>query len=135
MTVIRFIRSLGYRNLRELKDELRSTTSRQDIDNLLDRHKLHHQYSGTLKESLDLEIKSLLEAYDQSTTKKWKEITDILSSCKRVYVLGFQTSKGLALDFCTRLQYVRRGVVFVDNTTGIYLDVFGEPVDNSCVVL
>lgn len=135
MTVIRFIRSLGYQNLRQLKDELRSATSRQHIDNVLDRHKLQGHYSQTLKDTLDLEIKSLLEAYSQAVGKKWTDIIDILATSKNIYVLGFQTSKGLALDFSTRLQYVRKGVLFIENTSGIYLDVLGEQADDSCVVL
>jgi DNA-binding MurR/RpiR family transcriptional regulator len=135
MTVLRFIRLLGYKNLKALKADLRTTASELDVDNILERHKLHRGSSRTLKESLDLEIKSLVDAYAQVATEKWRDISRLLASTSNVYVVGFQTSKGLALDFCTRLQYVRRGVNFVENTSGIFLEVLGEAARGSCIVL
>src|SRR5262249_44265102 len=74
-------------------------------------------------------------AYSQTTTEKWKQIIRLLATVKHVYVVGFQTSKGLALDFSTRLQYVRRGVWFVENTSGIFLEALGEDHRDSCIVL
>lgn len=135
MTVIRFIRSLGYKNLKGLKADLRKAMLPHDVDNVLERHKLHKDFSQTLRESLDLEINSLIEAYAQTRTDSWKEITRLLVSSHKVFVVGFQTSKGLALDFATRMQYVRKGVIFVENTSGIFLGVFGEPARDSCIIL
>jgi DNA-binding MurR/RpiR family transcriptional regulator len=135
MTVIRFIRSLGYKNFKDLKADLRKATSQRDVDDVLERHKLHKGFSQTLKESLDLEIKSLIDAYTQTQTDNWKEIIRLLASVNKVYVVGFQSSKGLALDFSTRLKYVRKGVNFVENTSGIFLDIFGESARDSCIIL
>ena len=54
---------------------------------------------------------------------------------RRVDVTGFQGSKGLALDFATRLKYARPGIRFVEGTSGNWSEVFDEEPAGSCLIL
>jgi DNA-binding MurR/RpiR family transcriptional regulator len=137
MTVIRFVRTLGYANLKDLKRELKGTVAGNgvDLDDVLERFRIRRDGSNALHDSLELELRSLIAAYDQAATEKWREIVALLARCDGLNVVGFQASKGLALDFATRLQYVRQGVRFIENVTGGYVEVLGEPAERSCLVL
>lgn len=137
MTVIRFLRSIGYSNLKELKEEIRQHLSQEenDLDNVLERFKIRTNSTALLKESLNLEIRSIVRAYELAGTDRWARIADLLATIERVHVVGFQASKGLALDFATRLKYARPGVLFIDDVNGIYSEVLESDPARTCLVL
>ncbi|MDY0870742.1 ATP-binding cassette domain-containing protein [Dongia rigui] len=134
MSVIRFIRSLGYRNLRDLKNATRGKISgdHPDVDNAMERFQVHHD---GLAESLKLELKAVVKAYELTGTKEWAGAVDLLATRRTVFVCGFQASKGLALDFANRLKYARPGVHFAEGTAGTFSEVLQAPAKESCLVL
>lgn len=137
MTVTRFVRSLGFENLRDLKNRLRAkvTEKDSDIDDSMARFQLRANLNQELQESLRLEIDAIVKAYGLTQTALWDECADLLAAVPTVYVVGFQASKGMALDFASRLLWVRPHVLFIDNASGIYGEIIAADPKRSLVVL
>ncbi|WP_162913228.1 MurR/RpiR family transcriptional regulator [Rhodospirillaceae bacterium SYSU D60014] len=137
MSVIRFIRSLGFANLRELKDRLRASYPEEEqiVDDVLDRFQVRHDDVDHLRTSLELELCAVLKAYELVATDRWQKIVDLLTRRRFIHVAGFQATKGTALDFANRLKYARSGVRFAEGSAGTYSEVLESDPKESCLVL
>lgn len=136
MTVSRFVRGLGFENLRDLKNRLRISVAEKDsdIDDYMARFKMH-EGQPALQESLRLELEAIVKAYELATTDIFDESAGMLARAGNVYVVGFQASKGLAMDFASRLLWIRPNVIFVDNTSGTYGEIICADPGQSLVVM
>lgn len=136
MTVIRFVRQLGYANLRTLKAELkaRAEAAEGGLDDRWSRFRIPAG-DDDLAESLRLEIAALVSVYDMAGSPIWRRAIDAATDAGRLHVAGFQASKGLALDFATRLRFVRPGVRFAEGLSGTWAEIFGEEDSDACVFL
>ena len=74
--------------------------------------------------SLDREMNALMAAYGLASDKRWQKLAKNIASAQEVYVAGFQTVRGVAMDFAARLEYVREGVRFLDGANGTYAELF-----------
>lgn len=137
MTVIRFIRTIGYKNFKELKNSLRGSMADAlgALDDRWSRFQVPPQDEVTLTESLRLEVAAITDVYKLANSAIWPVIIRLLAWKEAVYVTGFQASKGLALDFANRLKYARGGVRFVEGVSGTYAEILAEPVEESALVL
>lgn len=137
MTIIRFIRNLGYANLRELKEELRSGADDQDfdLDDALSRFHIHLDGINHLEASMALEIRAVLKAYELVGTSQWNTITNMLSHMDAIHIVGFQASRGLAVDFANRLKYARKNVFFAEGMTGTYSEILESDPQKNCLVI
>lgn len=137
MSVIRVIRGLGYASLKQLKDDLRNAGADEDrsIDDMLDRFRVRRDDMGDLRTSLELELRAVVKAYELTAGERWKTVVDLLAARPQVYVVGFQASKGVALDFANRLKYARPDVRFSEGAAGVYSEVLESNADESCLVL
>lgn len=148
MSVSRFVRRLGYPSFRAFKAELRAQSRRQGrpgmgeamgeaLDDRLSRWSLPEAGGAALAEVLRREVEAIIDAYELAQGPAWREAMGVVAGAGRVSVAGFQASKGLALDFATRLKWVRPGVRFVEGTSGTWSEIFAEEAEGgtSCVVL
>ncbi|HJR22659.1 MAG TPA: MurR/RpiR family transcriptional regulator [Dongiaceae bacterium] len=137
MTVLRFIRSLGFANLKALKDQLRARPPGENpaVDDALDRFRVRHDDLNHLHASLQLELSAVVKAYELVATDRWPRIVELLANRQTVYVTGFQASKGLAMDFANRLKYARPGVRFAEGTAGTFSEVLEAESSGSCLIL
>ncbi len=138
MTVTRFVRGLGFDNLRDLKNRLRVSIAEKenDVDDYMARFQTRDDdHSVALQESLKLDLEAVVKAYELTTSDVWGEAAAALAGARTVYVVGFQASKGLALDFASRLLWARPDVVFVENTSGTYGEIVLADPRDSLVVL
>ncbi|BCH25116.1 hypothetical protein MesoLjLc_48020 [Mesorhizobium sp. L-8-10] len=137
MTVTRFIRGLGFDNLRDLKNRLRDATADKDsdIDDYMTRFQVRNGRQQVLQESLRLELDAIVKAYALTATEVWEEATEALATTRTIYVVGFQASKGLAMDFASRLLWARPNVVFIDNASGTFGEIVNADPKHSLVVL
>ena len=138
MSVSRFVRRLGYENFKALKADLKAQSQRGDdseLDDRLRRWALPRGSSGALDETLRREIEAIVDVYHLARQPIWRDVLEMVVAAERVSVTGFQASKGLALDFATRLKWVRPGVRFVEGTSGTWSEIFEEAGRPSCVVL
>lgn len=132
-TVSRFLRRLGYKGLKSLKDELREEASVHSLltTTLIERM----EQPADLLAHLNKEVEALAAFADQLGSQHWRDIVARVSRAERVFVCGFQTIRGLAEDFANRLALVRPGVEFLD----LYKGVLGRWIDSHdqrcCVVL
>ncbi|WP_339490834.1 MurR/RpiR family transcriptional regulator [Pseudomonas sp. EL_65y_Pfl2_R95] len=132
-TVSRFLRRLGYKGLKSLKEELRDEVRVQSLLNttLIERV----QQPEDLVSHLHQEVAALNEFADQLASQYWRDTVAKVSQAERVFVCGFQTIRGLAEDFANRLALVRSGVEFLD----LYSGVLGHWIDSHdqrcCVIL
>lgn len=137
MTVIRFIRQIGFSNLKELKDAIKApdNAAADGMDNAFNRFQVHPLADTNLADSLQLELQAVSDAYKLTTLPRWKLCTDLLAYTENLSVIGFQASKGLALDFASRLQYVRGHVRYIEDTTGVFPEIFDYKDNNHCLLL
>jgi len=137
MTVSRFVRALGFENLRDLKNRLRITVAEKDsdIDDYMARFQMRDGRQQVLQESLRLELDAIVKAYALTTTEIWDEAAGILAKMRTIYVVGFQASTGLAMDFASRLLWARPNVIFVDNASGTFGEIITADPKHSLVVM
>ncbi|MER8692041.1 MurR/RpiR family transcriptional regulator [Mesorhizobium opportunistum] len=137
MTVTRFVRGLGFESLRDLKNRLRHSVAEKDsdIDDYMGRFQVRNTRQQVLQESLRLDLDAIVKAYALTATDLWDEAAVALAKSRTVYVVGFQASKGLAMDFASRLLWARPNVIFVDNTSGTYGEIIAADPKHSLVVL
>jgi DNA-binding MurR/RpiR family transcriptional regulator len=137
MTVSRFVRGLGFENLRDLKNRLRSQVVEKDaeVDDIMSRFQTRQGEDDVLRESLRLELDAVARAYALTTTEEFADAASLLAGERTVFVVGFQASQGLALDFASRLLWVRPNVVHVANASGTYGEIIAADPKTSVVVL
>jgi DNA-binding MurR/RpiR family transcriptional regulator len=136
-SVTRFVRRLGYADLKDLKRGLR-TKPRPDHSGL-DSAELRFRIGGKdqerLARSLAMEQRALAAAYSLAQGRIWNDIVRLLVKVDHVNCVGFQAVKGLALDFATRLRWVRPGVRFTEGLGGTFSEILSDNVRSSCVLL
>jgi DNA-binding MurR/RpiR family transcriptional regulator len=106
-----------------------------DIDDTLARFQVRDNRHRPLQESLRLELDAIVKAYTLATTPLWDQAVDQLVRARTIYVVGFQASKGLAMDFASRMLWARSNVVFVQNASGVFGEIIGADPKQSLVVL
>jgi len=58
-----------------------------------------------------------------------------LSHMDSIHIVGFQASKGLAVDFSNRLKYARKNVFFAEGMTGTYSEILDSDPQKHCLVI
>jgi len=136
MTVSRFIRGLGFKNMRELRKRLRNQAGDidSDVDDYLARFQTRDGHPDILQESLRLELDAIVKAYTLATSDLWQEAVAMIAKTRTIYVVGFQAAAGLALDFSTRLLWARPNVIFVENRSGTFGEILNGNPRQSLVV-
>lgn len=137
MTVTRFVRSLGFENLRDLKNRMRKSVADKDgeIDDYMARFEVHNSRDQELQQSLKLQLDAIVRAYALVSTEEWDRATDLLARSRDVCAAGFQASKGLAVDFAGRLLWARPNVTYTDSLTGTFGEILTADNRQSVVVL
>jgi DNA-binding MurR/RpiR family transcriptional regulator len=136
-SVTRFVRRLGYADLKDMKRGLR--TKPRSSDSSLDSAELRFRTGGKEQErlarSLEMEQRALATAYNLAHGDVWNAVVHLLTDSDHVSCVGFQAVKGLSLDFATRLRWVRPGVRFAEGLGGTYSEILTDHPKNSCVLL
>ena len=102
ITVGRYLRRLGYRNLDDLRQSLRDTpqidykpgalstaSTRQQQKHLPDRY----------AQSLELELDAITQVYRPAQSEVFQRISQRLANADAVFVLGIQSTRGIANAF------------------------------------
>lgn len=137
MTVSRFLRTLGYGGMVELKDELRGAAPDPGllVSDRIERLRAKPGPEDALRENLQLEVDALVGVYEQVGRPPWKRAIERLATCDRVFVTGFQTLAGLASDFAVRLNYLRANVSMIDGRDGVFAELLASTARSPCLVL
>ncbi|WP_025596433.1 sap1 transcriptional regulator SapR [Burkholderia sp. WSM2230] len=132
ISVGRFLRSVGYRNLDDLKRELRGTQTRPwFITDRLDEYRSERHRDGSqgisrqraaLARSLDLEIDAVRYVYGLAESEVFGRVADRVATADAVYIVGIQSTRGISNAFFSYLEYLRPRVFYSDGMSGSYVD-------------
>ncbi|MBW9104348.1 sap1 transcriptional regulator SapR [Paraburkholderia phenoliruptrix] len=132
ISVGRFLRSVGYRNLDDLKRELRGTSTRPWFitDRLeeyrserpLDDSQSPGRQRAALARSLELETEAVRYVYGLAEGEAFGCVADRVATADAVYIVGIQSTRGISNAFFSYLEYLRPRVFYSDGMSGSYVD-------------
>ncbi|HEY4147180.1 MurR/RpiR family transcriptional regulator [Pinirhizobacter sp.] len=131
MTVGRFLRTLGYAGLNELKEELRGDSPWLQLY----KNPEHRGGAASVSEDLQAEIRGVTTAHALTRTAEWSAIVKLLVGADRVSVASFHQGRFLGLGFASLMQHVKQRTVFDEGLDGAYTDLLLDSTEKSCVLL
>lgn len=139
ITVGRYLRKLGYRNLEDVKSILR------DVPNTPYKHwgvtdrlgSWTHQQSlpDRANQSLQLELEAIRYVYQLAQSEVFASISQQIADADAVVVLGIQSTRGVANTFFSHLEYLRPRVTYADGSSGSWLESLNSEYEKPYVVL
>ncbi|MHC1481661.1 MurR/RpiR family transcriptional regulator [Frateuria aurantia] len=131
MTVGRFLRTLGYDGVAELKEELRGGGTWKQLYRSLERP----VEGDAVADHLQTEIRALNGVHALVSTPEWVSVQQLLTSANRVSIASFQHAAFLGLALANLLLQLRPGVSFHPGNDGAYVDMLLDSGPDSCIVL
>ncbi|MDR0244236.1 MAG: MurR/RpiR family transcriptional regulator [Burkholderia sp.] len=150
ISVGRFLRSVGYRNLDDLKRELRGGADRPwMITDRLDEYRrvagappaertgtgTGNGSDGTLASSLERELDAIRHVYRLAEGPVFAQVADRIAQADAVFILGIQSTRGISNAFSSYLEYLRPRVFYSDGQSGSYVDSLNSEFERPyCIV-
>ncbi|WP_321787128.1 sap1 transcriptional regulator SapR [Burkholderia pyrrocinia] len=144
ISVGRFLRSVGYRNLDDLKRELRGGGDRPwMITDRLDEYRRvagtqpaeGSAGDGTLASSLERELDAIRHVYRLAEGPVFAQVADRIAHADAVFILGIQSTRGISNAFSSYLEYLRPRVFYSDGQSGSYVDSLNSEFERPyCIV-
>lgn len=137
MTVSRFLRTLGYKGLSELKEQLRADMAATSllVSGRADRIRTDSAADARLSSNLERELQATVAVYELRQSPTWQRVTKQICAAEEVFIAGFQTISGIASDFAGRLDYVRPDAAFLQSKSGTFSELFAGGSDNKLLIL
>ncbi|KAF1032718.1 MAG: hypothetical protein GAK37_00389 [Pseudomonas sp.] len=127
ITVGRFLRTLGYRNLDDVKQGLRGDPqSHWLITDRLGAFREESHQQDALDRSLLRETEAIEHAYGLARSDTFKRIVQQIVEADAVFILGIQSTRGILSAFHSHLEYIRPKVYYVDGLSGIYAETLNS---------
>lgn len=129
MTVGRFLKKLGYGDLRGVKTTLRADSPESGM--------LSRQITRKLFDNAPFKskVKALAGVHRSPTGTEWPAIVSLLSTARRVHVASFQLGRFIGLGFASALQTIRPYSYFADGSDGGYIDALLDSDPKCCIML
>jgi DNA-binding MurR/RpiR family transcriptional regulator len=127
MTVGRFIRKLGYGDLRDIKAELRAASAEGWIGGV--------SRATFAPATLQAAIQGVTDVHKIPQSAEWPRIVTTIAEARVVHVASFHVGRFLGLGFAAFLQSLRPGVRFCDGGDGAYADILLDAEPGACLVL
>lgn len=129
MTVGRFLKKIGYGDLRGVKASLRAAAPESGW--------LSRQITRALFDDapLNAKIKALTDAHHLPRGAEWPGIVSLLAAADKVNIASFQLGRFLGLGFASALHTIRPNTHFADGSDGAYVDALLDSGSRSCLVL
>ncbi|MGC1495740.1 MAG: MurR/RpiR family transcriptional regulator [Sulfitobacter sp.] len=137
-TVGRFCRAIGYGGFKDLKKNLRNDMGDQPWligDRLRDLQQRNRAGEDQLTRGLELEMAALVAVYETAQKPEWDRVVKRLARVKTVFVVGFQTERGIAQIFAHQLQYIRDKVQLLDLASGNFADLLASDDSDTALVI
>ncbi|RMQ47216.1 hypothetical protein ALQ04_01555 [Pseudomonas cichorii] len=123
ISVGRFLRSLGYRNIDDVKKSLlgddRSTWV---ITDRLGAFRQETTHGDTLERSMKREVDAIQRVYELARSETFGAIVHNLFTAEAVFIVGIQSTRGILNAFFSHLEYIRPKVYYVDGLSGTYAE-------------
>lgn len=129
MTVGRFLKKIGFGDLRGVKASLRAASPESGW--------LSRQITRTLFDDapLNAKLKALSDAHRIPGCAEWPRIVALLAGADKVNIASFQLGRFLGLGFASALQTIRPNTYFADGSDGAYVAALLDSGPKSCIVL
>lgn len=139
ITVGRYLRKLGYRNLDDVKNSLKSASSAPyrhwGVVERLDSWTQQQSQPDRLSQSLQMELEAIQYVYRLAQTETFARISQRIADADAVIVLGVQSTRGIANTFFSHLEYLRPRVIYADGSSGSWLESLNSGYSSPYVVL
>jgi DNA-binding MurR/RpiR family transcriptional regulator len=141
MTVGRFLRKLGYDGLSDMRHQLKADLYGPDGGSLWSIDRRYQAFTRREKEhfgrqdSLEKELAAIRQAYEITATPLWDKTVESFANADRVFVSGLHMARGMAMEFVSRLDYIRPGVHLSDGQNGHYADMLFDSAPRVAVLL
>lgn len=101
----------------------------------LDSWQQQRPLSDRLQHSLSLEVDAITHVYQLAQTDVFKQIVHQLTHAEAVFVLGIQSTRGIANAFFSHLEYLRPRVSYSEGLSGSWVESLNSGFDHPYVVL
>lgn len=135
ITVGRFLRKLGYRNLDDAKNSLREPYQPWGMNERLDSWQQQRPLSDRVQHSLSLEVDAIAQVYQLAESGAFKQVVHQLTHADAVFVLGIQSTRGIANAFFSHLEYLRPRVSYSEGLSGSWVESLNSGFSHPYVVL
>ncbi|EMH4162412.1 MurR/RpiR family transcriptional regulator [Pluralibacter gergoviae] len=139
ITVGRYLRKLGYRNLEDVKSILRDLPNMPykhwGVIDRLDSWAHLQAIPDRVNQSLQLEMEAIRYVYQLAQTQTFASISQSVAEADTVVVLGIQSTRGVANTFFSHLEYLRPRVTYADGSSGSWLESLNSEYEKPYVVL
>lgn len=135
-SVSRFCRAVGCESFRDVKRQLRNDVGDAPwtFKDRLNALQQAGQDSSQSSRGMEMELSGLIGIYEMAQSAEWTRTAERLATSDRVFVVGFQTERGMAQYFAHQLQYLRPGVQLLSAEAGNYMEMLGEGTP-ACLVI
>jgi len=134
ITVGRFLRQLGYRNLDDLKKNLRGGRPWLMTERL-GTFRANAAHENALERSLELEKRGLELAYALTRTPEFQRVVEGIAFAEAVFLVGIQSTRGIVNSLFCHLEYIRPRVYFVDGLSGTYVESLNSEFQSPYLVI
>ena len=136
ISVGRFLRSLGYQNIDEVKQSLRgeAPTSWLITDRIA-AFRAETNADDALERSQHREIEAIQMVYALARSETFAQIVQRIYEADAVFILGIQSTRGILTAFHSHLEYIRPKVYYVDGLSGIYAETLNSGFANPYAII
>lgn len=146
VSIGRFARSIGYRNLKEMKEAMKAEGNLQALQAVSDSPWLagaalagriaeRDTAAEAAKLSLERELRAVMRNHETAASPEFQRCAERLATAPRVLVTGFQTERGLASYLAHNLGYLRADVQEIRLDSGHFAEIFLDAPPGSALVL
>jgi len=136
ISVGRFLRSLGYKNIDEVKQSLRGDTPASWlITDRIAAFRLESNQDDALERSMNRELEAIQYAYSLARSDAFANVVQRIHEADAVFILGIQSTRGILTAFHSHLEYIRPKVYYVDGLSGIYAETLNSGFANPYAII
>ena len=139
ITVGRYLRKLGYRNLEDVKSMLRDAPStlykHWGVIDRLDSWEQQQSLPDRANQSLQMELEAIRSVYQLAQSETFAAVSQQIADADAVIVVGIQSTRGIANTFFSHLEYLRPRVSYADGSSGSWLESLNSEYQKPYVVL
>ena len=136
ISVGRFLRSLGYQNLDEVKQSLRGEAPTSWlITDRIGAFRAENSCDDALDRSMHREIEAIQQVYELARSETFARIVQRIHEADAVFILGIQSTRGILTAFHSHLEYIRPKVYYVDGLSGIYAETLNSGFANPYAII
>ena len=139
ITVGRYLRKLGYRNLDDVKNSLKDRAPvpyrHWGVIDRLDSWAQQQAQPDRASLSLQMELDAIRYVYQLAQEETFARISERIARADAVIVIGIQSTRGLANAFFSHLEYLRPRVTYADGSSGSWLEALNSEYEHPYVVI